>query len=112
MVAYQYKFAKVLTIREQEKAETEIAFKESIHVFEKIATDLYNLLKKKEDTINAQNELLQKGLSIDNMNHYSKYLETLEKRNEQLQKEVNQARAKMNWFEEKLLERTLRSTEI
>lgn len=107
MVAYQYKFAKVLTIREQEKVETEIAFKESIHVFEKVATDLYNLLKKKEDTINAQNELLQKGLSIDNMNHYSKYLETLEKRNEQLQKEVNQARVKMNWFEEKLLDRTL-----
>jgi flagellar FliJ protein len=107
MVAYQYKFAKVLTIREQEKAETEIAFKESIHIFEKIATDLYNLLKKKEETINTQNELLEKGLSINDMNHYSKYLETLEKRNEQLQKEVNKARAKMNWFEEKLVDRTL-----
>ena len=30
--------------------------------------------------------LLQKGLSIDHMNHYSKYLETLEKRNEHIAK--------------------------
>ena len=32
MVAYQYKFAKVLTVREQEKSETEIAYKESVHM--------------------------------------------------------------------------------
>ena len=57
----------------KKKQKLKLHYKESVHVFEKIATELYKLLKKKEDTINAQHELLQKGLSIDEMNHYSKY---------------------------------------
>lgn len=48
MVAYEFKFAKVLTIREQEKSETELAYKESVSAFEKVATELYNLLKKEK----------------------------------------------------------------
>ncbi|WP_342578305.1 flagellar export protein FliJ [Psychrobacillus sp. FSL K6-2843] len=107
MVAYQYKFAKVLTVREQEKSETEIAYKESVNSFEEVATELYNLLKKREDTLDAQNNLLVNGLSIDGIHHYSNFLEGLQKRIEVVQKEVVQARAKMNWYEEKLLEKSL-----
>ncbi|TQR07752.1 flagellar export protein FliJ [Psychrobacillus soli] len=107
MVAYQYKFAKVLNIREQEKSETEIAYKESVHSFEKIATELYDLLKKQEDTVDVQNDRLSSGLSIDQMHHYSNYIEGLQKRIDLVQKEVIQARSKMNWFEEKLVEKSL-----
>ncbi|MER2262371.1 MAG: flagellar export protein FliJ [Psychrobacillus sp.] len=107
MVAYQYKFAKVLTVREQEKSETEIAYKESVNAFEKIATELYNLLKKRESTLDTQNDLLLSGLSIDGIHHYSNFLESLQKRIEVVQKEVVQARSKMNWYEEKLLEKSL-----
>lgn len=107
MVAYQYKFAKVLTVREQEKSETEIAYKESVNAFEKIATELYNLLKKRESTLDTQNDLLLSGLSIDGIHHYSNFLESLQKRIEVVQKEVVQARSKMNWYEEKMLEKSL-----
>ncbi|GGA16152.1 flagellar export protein FliJ [Psychrobacillus lasiicapitis] len=107
MVAYQYKFAKVLNIREQEKSETEIAYKESVHSFEKVATELYELLKKQEDTVDAQNDRLSSGLYIDQVHHYSKYIDGLQKRIEVVQKEVIQARTKMNWFEEKLVEKSL-----
>ena len=107
MVAYQYKFAKVLTVREQEKSETEIAYKESVHSFEQVATELYNLLKKREDTLDTQNGLLSNGLSIDGIHHYSNFLDSLQKRIEVVQKEVIQARTKMNWYEEKLLEKSL-----
>lgn len=79
MVAYQFKFAKVLTIREQEKSETEMAFKESVSSFEKVATELYNLLKKKENTTDTQNNLLLSGLSVDNIHHYSNYMDGLQK---------------------------------
>lgn len=48
MSAYTYRFEKVMTVREQEKNETEIAYKESVRVFEEVATKLYNLLKKKK----------------------------------------------------------------
>lgn len=107
MVAYQYKFAKVLNIREQEKSETEIAYKESVHSFEKVATELYELLKKQEDTVDAQNDRLISGLSIDQVHHYSNFIDGLQKRIDVVQKEVIQARSKMNWFEEKLVEKSL-----
>lgn len=107
MVAYQYKFAKVLTVREQEKVETELAYKESVHIFEKIATELYELLKKKENTMDAQINQLTEGLSIDHIHHYTNYIDGLQKRIDKVQKEVIQARSKMNWFKERLLEKTL-----
>ena len=107
MVSYQFKFAKVLTIREQEKSETELAYKESVSSFEKVATELYNLLKKKEDTVDTQNNLLISGLTVDSIHHYSNYIVGLQKRIDIVQKEVIQARSKMNWMEEKLLEKSL-----
>lgn len=48
MVQYTYRFEKILTIREQEKQETEIAYKESVRDFEEVATRLYEALKKKK----------------------------------------------------------------
>ena len=107
MGAYQYKFAKILNVREQEKTETEMAYKEAVSAFETVATKLYDLLKKKEDTLDAQNNQLTQGLSIDHIHHYSNYIVALQKSIDKLQTEVMQARAKMNWFEEKLLEKSL-----
>ena len=104
---YQYRFEKILDVKEQEKTESEIAFKESIQVFEEIATKLYDLLKKKEDLIAYQQQRLQVGSSIDEINHYSKFINSLEKTIEDVQQKVVQARAKMNWHEQKLLEKNL-----
>lgn len=104
---YNYRFAKILDIREQEKTQTEISYKESVKAFEDVATKLYDLLKKKEDLITFQNERLMVGASIDEVNHYARYLDSLEKTIEDLQKKVVQARVKMNWHEEKLLEKNI-----
>lgn len=104
---YHYRFEKILDVKEQEKTESEIAFKESIQVFEEIATKLYELLKKKEDLTAYQQERLQVGSSIDEINHYSKFIDSLEKTIEDVQQKVVQARAKMNWHEQKLLEKNL-----
>lgn len=107
MVSYVYRFEKVLTIREQEKNETEMAYKESVRSFEEIATKLYELLKKKEDLIAFQQERLTIGSSIDEIHHYSRFIDSLEKIIADVQQKVIQARAKMNWHEEKLLEKNL-----
>ena len=107
MSRYQYRFNNLLSIREQEKTETEMAYKEAVRQFEEIATKLYDLLKKKEDLINFQQERLQVGASIDEINHYSKFIDSLEKIIEDVQQKVMQARAKMNWYEEKLLEKNI-----
>ncbi|MEG0448284.1 MAG: flagellar export protein FliJ [Lysinibacillus sp.] len=107
MNAYKYRFDKVLTIREQEKSETEIAYKESVRFFEEVATKLYDLLKKKEDLLGFQQERLTIGSSIDEVHHYARFIDSLEKTIADVQQKVIQARAKMNWHEEKLLEKNL-----
>ncbi|MBM7665166.1 flagellar FliJ protein [Solibacillus kalamii] len=104
---YNYRFEKILVVKDQEKTESELAFKESVHVFEEIATKLYDLLKKKEDLIEYQQERLKIGSSIDEINHYSKFIDSMEKTIEDAQQKVIQARAKMNWHEQKLLEKSL-----
>lgn len=104
---YNYRFEKILVVKDQEKTESELAFKESVQVFEEIATKLYDLLKKKEDLIEYQQERLKIGSSIDEINHYSKFIDSMEKTIEDAQQKVIQARAKMNWHEQKLLEKSL-----
>lgn len=107
MGPYNYRFENVLTYRELQKTETEIEFKTSVDAFEVVATELYDLLKKKETTLADQQEQMQIGASIDGIHHYARFIDSLEKKIQHVQQQVIQARSKMNWYEEKLLERTL-----
>ena len=67
MSKYQYRFEKILVVKDQEKSEAELAFKESVQVFEEIATKLYDLLKKKEDLIAYQNSVSKGGDFANNI---------------------------------------------
>ena len=107
MSRYIYRFEKILTVCEQEKTETEIAYKEAVRSFEEIATKLYELLKKKEGLITFQQERLKVGSSIDEIGHYARFIDSMEKMIEDVQQKVVQARTKMNWHEQKLLEKNL-----
>ncbi|MEO4053522.1 flagellar export protein FliJ [Solibacillus sp. CAU 1738] len=107
MTQYTYRFEKILTVREQEKSESEIAYKESVRAFEEIATKLYELLKKKEEIIEFQQERLKVGSSIDEISHYASFIDSMEKTIADVQNKVVQARSKMNWHEQKLLEKNL-----
>ena len=107
MVQYTYRFEKILTIREQEKQQTEQAYKESVRYFEEVATKLYDLLKKKEDLITYQNERLVTGSTVDQIHHFATFIDSLEHSIADVQQKVVQARAKMNWHEQKLLEKNL-----
>ena len=107
MSTYTYRFAKLLVVREQEKTETEIAYKEAVRSFEEVASKLYDLLKKKEDLLSFQQERLTIGSSIDEIHHYAKFIDSLEKTIADVQQKVIQARAKKNWHEEKLIEKNL-----
>ncbi|MBB5147875.1 MULTISPECIES: flagellar export protein FliJ [Ureibacillus] len=107
MVQYTYRFEKLLTIREQEKQQTEMAYKESVRSFEKVATQLYELLKKKENLIEYQNERLKNGLTIDEIHHFAKFIDSLEHTIDEVQQKVKQARVKMQWYEQKLVEKNL-----
>lgn len=104
---YTYRFEQILTVREQEKNETEQAYKESVRAFEEVATTLYDLLRKKESLLAYQTERLEHGSTIEEIHQNARFLDSLEKMIDTVQQKVVQARAKMNWYEERLLEKNL-----
>lgn len=107
MSAYVYRFDRILSLREMEKNETEMAYQAAIDRFEKVATALYDQLKQKEETIEAQRSALEKGASVLSIHGYIHFIERLEKRIAQLQQDVIQARRSMQIYEQQLVERVM-----
>lgn len=107
MQVYKYRFDKIMTVKEQEKNQTEIAYKEAVQSFENIATKLYSLLKKKEELIDFQEKKLSEGSTINEIHHFTRFLDSIEKSINDTQQKVMHARAEMEWHEDKLLEKTI-----
>ncbi|PID22630.1 flagellar export protein FliJ [Sporosarcina sp. P3] len=107
MTSFYYRFDKVLNLREQERDETEMAYKEAIEEFEKIATQLYDQMKKKENVLEEQQQRMNTGFSIDDLHSYSRFINTLDLSIDHIQQEVMKSRSKMNWYESQLLEKNI-----
>lgn len=107
MTSFRYRFDKVLNLREQERDETEMAYKEAIEEFEKIATQLYDQMKKKENVLEEQQQRMTTGFSIDDLHSYSRFINTLDLTIDHIQQEVMKSRSKMNWYESQLLEKNI-----
>ena len=104
---YRYKFEKILTIKEKEKSDARAKYNEAQKSFEQVAEKLYNLLKKKEELIDFQQIKLSRGLSVQEIRHNQLFMGNLEKSIEQCQKEVMQARYKMNLQQDRLKEKNI-----
>ncbi|MBN8191462.1 flagellar biosynthesis chaperone FliJ [Bacillus sp. NTK074B] len=103
-MSYQYKFQRILTLKEKEKDEVQEMYRGSIENFEKVAGKLYEFLKKKESLENHQETKLQGGLSVQDIRHHQQFITNLEKTISYYQDLVIQARNRMNWYEEKLVD--------
>ncbi|MCR8848644.1 flagellar export protein FliJ [Rossellomorea sp. SC111] len=101
---YQYKFQRILTLKEKEKDEVQEMYKGSIEKFETVAGKLYEFLKKKETLELHQVNKLQGGLSVQDIRHHQQFITNLEKTISYYQDLVIQARNRMNWYEEKLVD--------
>lgn len=107
MPKYKYRFDSIIVVKEQEKNEVEMAYKKAVQDFEAVAQNLYDSLKRKEDLISYQEQQMKIGMSIQEMHSNAQFLDSMEKAIVDIQNKVIQARSKMEWFEEKLLEQTL-----
>lgn len=107
MANYKYRFDSIIVVKEQEKNEVELAYKKTVQDFETIAQNLYDSLKRKENLISYQEQRMKIGMNIQEMHSNAQFLESMEKTIADIQNKVIQARSKMEWFEEKLLEKTL-----
>jgi flagellar protein FliJ len=103
-MSYQYKFQRILTLKEKEKDEVQEMYRGSIEKFETVACKLYECLKKKETLELHQESKLQGGLSVQDIRHHQQFITNLEKTISYFQDLVIQARNRMNWYEEKLVD--------
>ncbi|KMY49449.1 flagellar export protein FliJ [Peribacillus loiseleuriae] len=104
---YQYKFDKILTIKENEKNDVLVKYNETIKKFEEVAEKLYKLLKKKEDLLQFQQEKLTQGLTVQEIRHNQQFMDNLENIIMHNQKEVIKARQAMNTQQSKLMEKNI-----
>jgi len=104
---FTYRFAKILDIREKEKEQQALRYRQAVEKFEQVATRLYELLKSKEELEEEQREKLKTGLTIDQIRKQQIFLELLQKDIDRYQQLVIQARSRMQYEERKLLERNI-----
>ncbi|MFJ7507979.1 flagellar export protein FliJ [Peribacillus simplex] len=104
---YQYKFEKILTIKEKEKTDALAKYNAALKKFEEVAEKLYKLLKKKEELLEFQQEKLRNGLSVQEIRHHQLFMDNLEKLLSYCQQEVIEARYKMNNQRDILMERNI-----
>lgn len=104
---YEFKFNKILAVKEREKDEAVNVYQDSVRKFEEVAEKLYELLKRKEDLEEYQSERLHGGLSIQEIRHHQQFIGNIEKMIEHYQKMVVNARNRMLLFQEKLLEKNI-----
>jgi len=96
--------SKILHVRENEKKTAQTAYYQSMDIFEEEATKLYNLLRKKEDAEEYYESFIHNKISIDTIKEQSAYIEHLNKKINELQKQVIQARNEMEIKQVKLSE--------
>ncbi|WP_108669690.1 flagellar export protein FliJ [Peribacillus acanthi] len=104
---YQYKFSKILSLKEREKDDAYSKYSQALKHFEEVAEKLFRLLKKKEDLQEYQEQELVNGLSVDVMRHHQTFITNLDKIIDHCQKEVIEARTKLNLFQTILIEKNV-----
>jgi flagellar FliJ protein len=104
MVAHSFKFAKILSIKENEKEKALSEYHEARKRFEEVAEKLYHSLKQKEDYEEMHKHKLQTGLSIQDIRHFQQFMKNLERIIDHYQQLVIQARQQMELKQMKLAE--------
>ncbi|MFD1414596.1 flagellar export protein FliJ [Oceanobacillus jeddahense] len=95
---------KIRDMHDNEKQVAQKAYAESQETFEKIAKELYNLLKKKEIAESSFENAIQASTSIEKIKEQSAYIEKLTNQIQTVQLLVQRARNDMNTKQTKLSE--------
>lgn len=87
--------SKILNVREKEKNEAQKAYHQAMDFFEKVANQLYTLLKKKEAAEESYETYIHTTVSLDRIREQLAYIERLNNQIMQLQQDVQKARSEM-----------------
>jgi flagellar protein FliJ len=106
-MAYQFKFEKIMKLKEREKDEVLSTYNESVKRFEEAAENLFRSLKKKEDLESYQRSKLKNGLSVQEIRHHQTFIHNLQKTIDHDQKVVVHTRNQMSFYQDKLLQKNI-----
>lgn len=93
---------KILNVREREKEDAQLAHHQSMVSFEKVATKLYDILKKKEDAQSSYENYIKDTVQINKIKEQISYIESLNTQILTLQNQVIEARKHMETKQVKL----------
>jgi|SRR5690625_3339513 len=93
---------KILKLNDQKKKEMQLEHAEAIKSFEKVATKLYNILKKKENAELTLSKYMKQKATINKLREQSMYIYSLTEDIEKLQLEVQRAREYMGKKQQQL----------
>ncbi|MED4854620.1 flagellar export protein FliJ [Bacillus atrophaeus] len=107
-MAYQFRFQKLLELKENEKDQKLSEYQKSVSEFETVAEKLYENMSKKEQLEKNKETKLKSGMSVQEMRHYQQFVTNLENTIYHYQKLVmikrNQMNEKQNVLTEKNIE--------
>ncbi|MBO8176530.1 MAG: flagellar biosynthesis chaperone FliJ [Bacillus sp. (in: Bacteria)] len=106
-MSFQFRLEKVMAMKEKEQEKAQRDYQEAIEQFDKVATKLYELLKRKEDLETLQQKQLLSGMSVQQMKHHQQFIANLERSIDYFQEAVRNARTRMYWQEEQLKEKQM-----
>ncbi|WP_281998617.1 flagellar export protein FliJ [Priestia flexa] len=106
-MTYQFKLAKVMTVKQDEKNRLLAQYNESVQHFEQVGQRLYDKLKQKEEMLELQAKKLKSGLAVSEIKFFQQALESIEVTIARLQRDVMLARQQMSMKELKLQEKNI-----
>ncbi|PWU68871.1 MULTISPECIES: flagellar export protein FliJ [Gracilibacillus] len=93
---------KIRKIRDNEKNQAQMIYEQAVNDFEIKAQKLFDLLKRKETIEDKYTQSLTTGTSAEMLQSYNDYLNYLTPSILELQKQVANARDKMQYFQQNL----------
>ncbi|MGM0873668.1 MAG: flagellar export protein FliJ [Bacillota bacterium] len=106
-MTYQFRFQKIMDVKENEKEKSLAEYNQSVYDFENVAHKLYDSLKQKEVLEDNTLSRLNQGMSVLEIRHYQQFVSNLEKSISHYQKLVTLTRNRMNEKQVKLMQHNI-----
>ena len=106
-MSFQFTLEKVMQFREQEKNTTQTLYQEAVDQFEQVATQLYELLKRKEELEKHAREQVSIGTSIYDLQQNQMKVLQLQQEIQVKQRATQVAREKMNKKQEDFITKSI-----
>ncbi|MBP3952036.1 flagellar export protein FliJ [Bacillus suaedae] len=106
-MSFQFTLQKVLEFKENEKNKVQAEYQQAINYFEKVGTELYELLKHKEEIETYARDKVQSGTSIYDLQLQQHEISRIQTQIVVVQKKTQHAREAMMSKQEELLSQSI-----